>query len=244
MSVNPSESPQRTSNALTGIIVAMHEELEIVLQQLVHRHTVTRAGMDFHQGELAGKAVVAVICGVGKVNAATCAQLLISEFKITQLINIGIAGGLGPDIQPGDVVIADTLVQHDIDVTTLGLAPGQIYRLNTFDFKSDPFLLSIAQQASAHISAHHSYTGRIVSGDQFIACPKKSQWLQDEFSALACEMESASIAQVCHLNRLPFVCIRSISDNANTGAHIDFKQFMPIAVQNTSTLLHHMIPSC
>lgn len=131
-----------------------------------------------------------------------------------------------------------------MDVTALGLAPGQIFRLNTFDFKSDPLLLGLAQAASAHITAHNSYTGRIVSGDQFIACPEKSQWLQKEFSALACEMESASIAHVCYLNQLPFVCIRSISDNANNGAHMDFEQFMPIAVENSSILLRHMIPSC
>ena len=141
-------------------------------------------------------------------------------------------------------MIADSLVQHDMDVTALGLAPGQVFRLNTFDFKSDPLLIEFAQQAAKHVSEHNSYTGRIVSGDQFIACADKSRWLAHEFSALACEMESASIAHVCYLNQLPFVCIRSISDNANTGAHMDFNQFMPIAVQNASTLLSQMIPAC
>lgn len=233
-----------TASSLTGIIVAMREELEIVLQQLRDTTVIEKASMQFHIGYFADKPVVAVICGVGKVNAAACAQLLISEFHVQRLINIGIAGGIGELIKPGDVVIADSLVQHDMDVTALGLPPGQVFRLNTFDFKTDPLLLRLAQEASTHINDHNCHTGRIVSGDQFIACPDKNRWLQQEFSALACEMESASIAQVCYLNQLPFVCIRSISDNANTGANMDFEQFMPIAVKNASTLLHHMIPSC
>jgi len=233
-----------TASPLTGIIVAMREELEIVLHQLRNTRVIEKASMQFHVGTFADKPVVAVICGVGKVNAAACTQLLISEFRIQRLINIGIAGGVGEHIKPGDAVIADSLVQHDMDVTALGLPPGQIFRLNTFDFKTDPLLLRLAQKASTHISEHDCHTGRIVSGDQFIACPDKNRWLHQEFSALACEMESASIAQVCYLNEVPFVCIRSISDNANTGANMDFEQFMPIAVKNASTLLHHMISSC
>ena len=113
-----------------------------------------------------------------------------------QVINLGIAGGIGPGIQPGDVVIADTLVQHDMDVTPLGLKPGQIFRLDTFDFSCDPTLLDAAQHAAQQLASHRSYVGRIVSGDQFIADPAKSRWLHEEFDALACEMESASIAQV------------------------------------------------
>ncbi len=232
------------SHPLTGIIVAMQEELEVILQSLVKERTVQRAGMEFHVGHYADRPVVAVICGVGKVNAALCTQILISEFHVQRLINIGVAGGLGPMIQPGDIVIADSLVQHDMDLSPLGLPKGQLYRLEVFDFKTDPHLLELATQASAQIPQHKHFVGRIVTGDQFVANPTQAQQLYQHFDALACEMESASIAQVCYLNQIPFICIRSISDNANTGAHMDFAEFTPIAVANASTLLQNMIPLC
>ncbi|MGO3890967.1 MAG: 5'-methylthioadenosine/adenosylhomocysteine nucleosidase [Paenalcaligenes sp.] len=228
----------------TAIIVAMQEELEIILQHLEHASTHERAGMQFHQGTFAGKPVVAVICGVGKVNAATCTQILISEFAVSRVINIGIAGGIGPGISPGDVVIADCLVQHDMDIAALGLPPGQIFRMDTLYFPTDPTLRRLAQEAASHITAHQVSTGCIASGDQFIACPEKSRWIHQQFNALACEMESASIAQVCYLNNVPVICIRSISDNANDGANMDFEQFMSIAVQNASILLQQMLPAC
>ncbi|HRL23024.1 MAG TPA: 5'-methylthioadenosine/adenosylhomocysteine nucleosidase [Alcaligenes sp.] len=227
-----------------GIIVAMREELDVVLARLQDTRTHQRAGMTFHCGNYLGKSVVAVVCGVGKVNAATCTQLLISEFSVNRLINIGIAGGLGPGIVPGDIVIADTLVQHDMDLQALGLPPGQLFRLDTFDFPADPALFQLALDAARHIQNHQVHVGRIVTGDQFIACQQKTQWLTQTFGALACEMESAAIAQVCYLNALPFVCIRSISDNANQGAHMDFDTFLPIAVNNASALLHAMVPAC
>lgn len=232
------------SPPLTGIIVAMQEELEVILQSLDKQRSVQRAGMEFHLGLYAERPVVAVICGVGKVNAALCTQLLISEFNIQRLINLGVAGGLGADIKPGDIVIADSLVQHDMDLSPLGLAKGQLFRMDVFDFKTDPILRKHALQASAQITHHDHFVGRIVTGDQFIASPNQAHALHQDFSALACEMESASIAQVCYLNQIPFICIRSISDNANTGAHMDFEQFTPIAVANASTLLQNMIPLC
>lgn len=137
-----------------GIIVAMREELAVVLERLRDSHTRQRAGMTFHCGTYLGKPVVAVVCGVGKVNAATCTQLLISEFAVGRIINIGIAGGLAPGIVPGDVVIADSLVQHDMDLQALGLPPGQLFRLDTFDFPADPALLAIARQAAQNIRHH------------------------------------------------------------------------------------------
>jgi len=202
----------------------MREELEIVLERLQEPQTIQRAGMDFHRGSYLGKPVVAVVCGVGKVNAAACTQMLISEFAVGSIINIGIAGAVEPSIRPGDIVIADTLVQHDVELKALGLAPGQVFRLDTFDFPADPALLAVAQTASQQIEGHQVHTGRIVTGDQFIACNDKIQWLSATFNAL--------------------VCIRSISDNANSEAHMDFDTFLPIAVNNASTLLHAMVPSC
>lgn len=224
-----------------GIIVAMEEELEVVLKIMNKNKTVVRANMNFHKGEISGKEIIAVICGIGKVNSAICTQILISEFNVDTVINIGIAGGIGKDIVPGDLVIGDSLVQHDVDATAFGDPIGQIPRLDTWDFKSDKSLVTLAKDACEKATNHKSYVGRIATGDQFIADIEKIKWLSDTFGALACEMEGASIAQTCYLNHIPFVVIRSISDNANTGAHMDFEKFKYLAVENSSQILKTMI---
>ena len=224
-----------------GIIVAMEEELEIILKEMKKDKSEVRANMEFHTGDISGKKVVAVICGIGKVNSAICTQILISEYDVKQVVNVGIAGGIGKDIVPGDIVIGDSLVQHDMDATAFGDVVGQIPRLDTFDFKADKTLVKLAKDASEKLKSHNTYVGRIVTGDQFVADLDKIKWLSDEFIALACEMEGASIAHTCYLNNIPFVVIRSISDNANTGAHMDFEKFKYLAVENSSQILKDMI---
>ena len=224
-----------------GIIAAMAEELEILLKDISLEEKNTKANMTFHKGKLYGKDVVAVVCGIGKVNSAVCAQILISEYNVDKIINVGVAGGIGKDIYPGDVVVAENLVQHDMDTTAFGDKMGQIPRLDTFDFKCDQELITVAKKACEEISEINSFTGRIVSGDQFVADLEKIQWLEKEFEAISCEMEGASIAQVCYLNNIPFVVIRSISDNANNGAHMDYEKFTPIAVKNSTKILKRML---
>lgn len=224
-----------------GIIAAMAEELEILLKDLALDEKNTKANMTFHKGKLYGKDVVAVVCGIGKVNSAVCTQILASEYNVDKVINVGVAGGIGKEIYPGDIVIAENLVQHDMDTTAFGDKIGQIPRLDTFDFKCDEEMIKIAKQACEKISDLNSFTGRIVSGDQFVASLEKIQWLDKEFGAISCEMEGASIAQVCYLNSIPFVVIRSISDNANNGAHMDYQKFIPIAVKNSTRILKQML---
>lgn len=231
------------STPLTGVIVAMDEELSIILQHLEQRESQHLASLEFHRGLFFGKPVVAVVCGVGKVNAALCTQILISKFGVDRVINIGIAGGLDPELKPGDVVIADTLIQHDMDVRPLGLPLGQIYRCTYFDFPTDMALRQQVIQAAQQLDDRQVKVGRIATGDQFIADPERARAIHTHFQALACEMESASIAQVCALNERPFACIRSLSDNANSGAHMDFAEFLPIAVKNSSVLLKAMFRS-
>lgn len=224
-----------------GIIGAMSEELEILLNDMDLKNKETKANMTFHEGILWGKNVVAVVCGIGKVNAAVCTQILISEYKVDTVINVGVAGGIGKDIYPGDVVIADSLVQHDMDTTAFGDPHGQIPRLDTFDFKCNESLVNLAKEVCNNSNEIKSFVGRIVTGDQFVASLEKIQWLSKEFNGLACEMEGGSIAHVCYLNNIPFVVIRSISDNANNGAHMDFAEFTSIGVKNSTTILKAMV---
>lgn len=221
----------------------MDEEVKILKNEMTVEKREEKAKMEFFSGNLWGKAVVVVTCGIGKVNAAVCTQILADYYKVDKIINVGVAGGIGEHIFPGDIVIADNLVQHDMDTSAFGDKLGQIPRMDTFDFKCDPELVDLAKNACTDIRGHKSFVGRIVSGDQFIASVEKIRWLNAEFEALACEMEGGSIAHVCYLNSVPFVVIRSISDNANNGAHMDFEKFTPIAVNNSINILRNMINS-
>lgn len=224
-----------------GIIGAMDEELEILLKEMKLEETKVKANMRFNLGKLYDKNLVVVRSGIGKVNAAVCTQILIDDFGVDKVINVGIAGGIGKDVYPGDVVVANNLVQHDMDTTAFGDEIGQIPRLDAYDFKCDKELVDKAKVACDNIKEHKSFIGRIVTGDQFVCDTERIKWLNEKFEALACEMEGGSIAQVCYLNNIPFVVIRSISDNANNGAHMDYEKFAPIAIKNSTEILKSMI---
>lgn len=226
---------------IIGIIGAMDEEVEQLLKDIEIERKETKAMMNFYFGRLWGQNTVVVRSGIGKVNAAVCAQILIDEFKADYIINVGIAGGIGENIKPGDVVVADNLIQHDMDTTAFGDRIGQIPRLDTYDFKCSEILVSKAKEACSYLKDGKSLVGRIATGDQFIADCDKIKWLNSEFDAIACEMEGGSIAQVCYLNKIPFVVIRSISDNASTGAHMDYEKFKYIAVDNSVIILKNML---
>lgn len=224
-----------------GIIGAMDEELEILLKEMKLEETEVKANMNFKSGKLHDKDVVVVRSGIGKVNAAICTQILVDDFNVDRVINVGIAGGIGKDVYPGDVVVADSLVQHDMDASGFGYEIGQIPRMDTLDFKCDKELVDKAFSACKNLKDVKSSVGKIVTGDQFICSTDKIVWLNEKFSAIACEMEGGSIAQVCYLNNIPFVVIRSISDNGNNGAHMDYEKFAPIAIKNSTEILKNML---
>ncbi|GAA0723898.1 5'-methylthioadenosine/adenosylhomocysteine nucleosidase [Clostridium malenominatum] len=226
---------------IIGVIGAMIEEIEPLVKDLNLKRKLQKANMEFNEGSLWGNEVVVVKSGIGKVNAAVCTQILIDEFKVDAVINVGVAGGVGNNVYPGDVVIGESLVQHDMDSTAFGERRGQIPRLDTFDFKCDENLVLKAKRACEKMNNSKHFVGRIVTGDQFIADTDKIKWLNEEFDALACEMEGGSVAQVCYLNNIPFVVIRSASDNANNGAHMDYEKFKPIAVNNSVNILKNML---
>lgn len=216
---------------LVGIIGAMSEEVESLKKEMQVEQEYSQARMDYIKGKLWGKDVVVVVSGIGKVNAAVCTQILIDKFDVDMVINVGVAGGIGESIKPGDVVVGTKLIQHDMDATRFGYDLGQIPRMDTLDFESDKKLVSIAMMADC--SDMNIMEGIIVTGDQFVACPEKADFLVKTFDAKATEMEGASIAQVAYLNEKPFVIIRSISDNASTGASMEYNSFVDLAVENS-----------
>lgn len=226
---------------MIGIIGAMDEELAILLNLMKVEKEIVKADMHFKVGTLDNKNIVVVRCGIGKVNAAICTQILVDDFKVEKVINVGIAGGIGKDVCPGDVVVGTSLVQHDVDATNFGYELGQIPRLDTLEFKCDDNLVELSKKACEGTLDHKCFTGKIATGDQFIASVDKVRWIKETFGAIACEMEGGSIAHVCYLNSVPFVVIRSISDNADNGAHLDYDKFQDIAIKNSTNILKNMI---
>lgn len=226
---------------ILGIISAMEEELQPLIEEMEDKSSQEIAKMTFYKGHIKGKEIVGVVSGIGKVNSAICAQILINTFNADKVINVGVAGGSGENVKPGDVVIADSLVQHDMDAVGFGYPYGQIPRMDVFDFKCDSELVSLAKNAVEGAKDFNTFVGTIATGDQFVANPQKVRWINEKFNALACEMEGGSIAQACYLNNTPCVVIRSISDNANTGAHMDYEKFKPKAIKNSISIIENII---
>ena len=200
--------------------------------------------MDFCEGTLAGKSIVLVKCGIGKVNAGICAQILCSVFGVSHIINTGVAGSLQAKIDIGDVVVSVDAIQHDMDVTALSYAPGQIPQIAVKAFPADEKLRKIAFDSCRKVNTDLKvYEGRVLSGDQFISSKEKKEFLISTFgNESACtEMEGASIAQVAFLNACPFVVIRAISDKADDSAEMDYPTFEHGAALHSAGLVLEML---
>ncbi len=225
-----------------GIIGAMEEEVVTLKTKMQIKGTTTKACMEFVEGTLENKEVVVVRCGVGKVNAAICTQILIENFNIDCVINVGIAGGLYPDINIGDIVISSDTVQHDMETDAVGGARGEIPRLGKAFFEADKMLIDIAQEAAEKIIAPYKvYIGRIASGDQFVANIAVKEDIYTTFTAYCAEMEGAAIAHTCFLNEIPFVVIRSISDKADNSAGGTFEEFVELSSKNAMKVIVAML---
>lgn len=233
-----------TSEAkVIGIIGAMEEEVEILKNKMDIKEEVQVAGMTFYQGTVHDQSIVLARSGVGKVNAAMCAQIMASSFDIDYLINSGVAGGMFGELKQGDIVISTDAVQHDFDVTALGEPLGEISRLGITYFEADESLINLAEKAAANTNLEgvNVFKGRIASGDQFIAGGDLEERIRTNFEPYAVEMEGAAIAHVAYLNEVPYVIIRAISDNADGEAELSYPEFLPIAAKNASLLLDKII---
>lgn len=225
-----------------GVIGAMEEEVEILKKKMDIKETKKVAGMEFYEGTMDGKNIVLVRSGVGKVNMAACTQILIDEFKVSALVNSGVAGTMDTKLNQGDIVISTDAVQHDFDTTVFGDPLGEISRLGITFFKADKDMIDTAKKAAKNVSGLHITQGRVASGDQFVAGGEVANRIKENFGDVAAvEMEGASMAQVAYLNKVPFVILRSISDKANGEADLSYEEFLPIAAKNASTLLEEFI---
>ena len=220
---------------MIGIIGALDIELERLIgamQEPVHREI---SGVPFTCGRLLGTDVVIARAGVGKVNAAVCAQTMALIYEPELIINSGVSGALSPDLRVGDVVIGTDVVQHDVDTTAMGDEPGFVSTVDRLSFPLDNFA-STAIAAAAEELGIRAVRGRIASGDQFVASTERKEEIVRQFSAVTCEMEAGAIAHVCFLNRVSCAVIRCISDGGNEEAPISYEEFLPLAAKNSSEL--------
>ncbi|MCI9020545.1 MAG: 5'-methylthioadenosine/adenosylhomocysteine nucleosidase [Eubacterium sp.] len=209
-----------------GIIGAMESEVAALKEAMKTEQVVTKAGMDFYEGTLEGASVVVVQCGVGKVNAAMCVQVLADLFAITHVMNTGVAGSLNAKLDIGDILVSEKAIQHDMDVTPLGYEPGRIPGFETREFTADAGMAEAVAAACRRANPDVNVAkGCVLSGDQFISSAQVKERLITEFQGDCAEMEGASIAQAAVLNQLPFVIIRAISDKADGSAQMDYPEF-------------------
>ncbi len=227
---------------MIGIIGAMQEEVSLLQEEMNVEATVEKAGMVFYKGELCGQKVVIVKSGIGKVNAALCAQILVDVFQVNTLINTGIAGSLDAGIDIGDMVISTDAVQHDMDASIFGDPVGQIPRMDTFSFPADENLVKLAKEVNEEENPDiHTFTGRIVSGDQFVSSAEVKERLVSNFNAMCTEMEGAAIAHAAYLNKVSCVIIRAISDKADNSAVMDYPEFERQAIVHSVRLVRGLM---
>ncbi len=227
---------------MIGIIGAMEEEVTKLKQVMQDIVVSNKACMEFNKGTLSGKNVVVVRSGIGKVNAALCAQILIDDFHVDCIINTGIAGSLDNNINIGDIVLSTDALQHDVDAVAFGYELGVIPRMETSTFTADENLVSLAKKICERVNPDICvFTGRVVSGDQFVADKAIKDHIVSNFNPLCTEMEGAAIAQAAYLNKIPFLIVRAISDKADNSATMDYPTFEAKAITHTVNLMIALI---
>lgn len=214
----------KEQDKMIGIIGAMASEVNGLKASVENAKTKETASVSFCSGTLCGKDVVIAEAGVGKVNAAVTALIMIREFGADAVINIGVAGGLEGTLKVGDIVVADKVVEHDMDTTPLGDAPGFITGLDTVYMECDKHISEALAKSAEELGAH-TVIGTIASGDQFICRDDQREKLISVFGAAAAEMEGAAIGHVCVMNGVPFGVLRAMSDCANDESAVSFPEF-------------------
>lgn len=225
-----------------GIIGAMELEVEELRSNLASPVVTSKAGMDFYEGTLNDVPVVVVRCGIGKVNAALCVQILADLFEVTHIINTGVAGSLNAKLDIGDILISKEALHHDMDVTIFGYQPGEVPQMGVREFPADEAMINAAKEACESLDDNiHAIVGRVVSGDQFISDKAVKNRLIEVFQGDCAEMEGASIAHGAYLNKIPFVIIRAISDKADDSAEMDYPTFEKAAAAHCAKIVTKMV---
>lgn len=224
---------------LIGIIGAMKVEVEKLKERMSCVETTVISGIRFYRGELWGKDIVLAVSGIGKVNAALCTQTMILKFSPSIIINTGVAGGI-EDFEIGSIIIGNSVVQHDMDTSPIGDPKGMIPGINMIEIPCSHHVLDKLKEA-ARKSDLKIYTGVIATGDQFMNDRAKIQEIHKMFNAVAFEMESGSIGQVCYINGVDFGIVRAVSDSGDENSHIDYVHFVESAADNAVQLVRNFL---
>lgn len=226
-----------------GIIVATDEELIEIKNIMDSFEERDIYELTFVKGKINGKKVIVVKCGIGKVNAARTTQILIDNFKISKIINIGAAGGINPELKIQDIVIGEKIVQYDFDTTGAGdYEKGEIQGIGKF-IRSDYELINICKKVLEKRvdNSINVVIGTIATADIFCSDPETAKKVRKEFGAECVEMEGAAIAQVCYLDKIPFLVIRGISDTPNGHNEMDYYTYCHIAAKHAAEFLQDLL---
>ncbi|HHU60675.1 MAG TPA: 5'-methylthioadenosine/adenosylhomocysteine nucleosidase [Natronincola sp.] len=228
-----------------AIIGAMEEEVEALYQNLlnINEHETNLPDLPVFTGILSEKEVIIARCGIGKVNAALATQYIINTFNPDFIINTGVAGGVSPKVRIADFVVGQSSLQHDFDARYFGYPMGTIPRLKTSVFLADSRMVELCIQAAGdELGQKRVHRGLIVSGDQFVASTEQKKSILEFFPDTMCvEMEGAAIAQVAHLNQIPHIIIRAISDQADNSAPKDFNQYLLEIIPELNRVIQRLL---
>ena len=225
-----------------GIIAAMNEEMQEIKNIMKDIEEQKVFELTFIKGTINNCHVVLVEAGVGKVNAARVTQILIDNFEIEAIINVGSAGSANDELDIGDIVIGDKLVQHDFDITAFGHPKGHISNVGQFVESNNLLIEKMEQTISSLQNLDFKIKiGTIASGDIFCTELKMKEKIRNKFGAEAIEMEGAAIAQVCKLDNKPFIVIRSISDKPNGNNNVTFDEFLKKASKRCAKIIKEFL---
>lgn len=225
---------------MIGIIAAMQIELMHLKGIMEDIKCENVSGVEFISGVISGKKVVAAVCGIGKVFSAICAEAMILKYNPSVIVNIGVAGSLSKKLNTTDIAIAKSVVHHDLDTSPLGDPVGLISGINIINIECDKDVVSLLEKSVGKLNINN-ITGVIASGDQFVATTERKTFIKENFDAIACEMEGASIGHVCYVNNVKFGVLRAISDSADEGSDMLYEEFAPIAAKNSFEVIKNFI---
>ena len=223
-----------------GIIGAMTVEVESLVEKLADVRAARHTGSTYYEGKLEGLDVVVVQCGVGKVNAAMCAQILCDFYGVSHIVNTGIAGSLRAELDIGDLVVSRDVMHHDFDCCGFGYPMGKVPGMDVTAFPADEVLMGYAFAAAESVNPGHTRIGRIASGDQFVCRKEQKENIISVTQGLCTEMEGAAIAQTAYRNGVPFVILRAISDKADDSAQMDYPTFETIAAHRCAEVTQRL----
>ena len=226
-----------------GIISAMDTELKLLLENAQIDHVDHIGNRDYYVGELCGVPVVLQRLGIGKVRAASGTATLLDRYDVSEVIFTGVAGGVSDETEVMDIVVATDLLQHDYGIMTDdGFIWTGAQQGTDSVYPCDEELVEMARESAVEVLGEdHVFTGTVVSGDQFVSSEAYVKKLQDDFDAMACEMEGAAVAIVCSEYGVPFVVIRSMSDKADGKAVKTYENFMDTAADHSSNIVMNML---